>query len=63
MVTAPSFRIGGQLAAVSFAGIVGAGLYQFNVTIPSGLADGDAAVVATDTGVTTQSGLYIAIQN
>jgi uncharacterized protein (TIGR03437 family) len=62
MVTLPVFRIGNQAAAVSFAGIVGAGLYQFNVTIPSGLANGDALVVATSAGASTQAGLYLTIQ-
>ena len=63
MVTMPAFRIGGQAAAVSFAGVIAAGLYQFNVTVPSGLADGDALVAATDTGATSQSGLYLTIQH
>ncbi len=63
MVTPPSFRIGGQTAAVSFAGIVAAGLYQFNVTVPAGLPDGDALVVATDIGASTQGSLYLTIQH
>jgi uncharacterized protein (TIGR03437 family) len=46
--------IGGQLAAVDFAGVVGAGLVQINVHVPR-LPDGDAAVVATIGGIATQS--------
>ncbi len=46
-------RIDNQTAAVSFAGLTGVGLYQFNVTIPE-LADGDHAVVAEVGGVRTE---------
>lgn len=43
-----SVTIGGQSANVTFGGLVPpyAGLYQFNVQVPAGLADGDQAVVA-----------------
>jgi uncharacterized protein (TIGR03437 family) len=47
--------IGGVTAPVAFAGLVGSGTYQFNVTVPS-LPNGDAAVVATIGGVSTQAG-------
>ncbi len=47
--------IGGVAAAVSFAGLVAAGLYQVNVTVPSGLAAGDHAVVAAVAGLGSQS--------
>ena len=36
--------IGGQPAAIQFAGIVGAGLVQINVQVPPGIANGDAPV-------------------
>lgn len=54
--------IGGVAASVVFAGLSGSGLNQLNVTIPGGLASGDAAVVATVGGVETQAGVYITIQ-
>ena len=38
--------IGGMPAQVSFVGLVGAGLYQINVTVPAGLASGDQPVAA-----------------
>lgn len=47
--------IGGQNAAVDFAGIVGAGLVQINVHVPSGISNGDAAIVATVGEVSTQT--------
>jgi uncharacterized protein (TIGR03437 family) len=54
-------KIGGMAATVAFAGLVGPGLYQFNVTVPS-LPSGDAAVLATIGGVATQKGLAVTIQ-
>ena len=53
--------LGGVAAAVQFAGLAGSGLYQFNVTVPS-LPNGDAPVVATIGGVSTQSGVSITVQ-
>jgi len=47
--------IGGIQAVVLFAGLVGPGLYQMNVTVPVGLADGDHPVVASVAGLNTQS--------
>lgn len=47
--------IGGTPADVRFAGRVAPGLYQFDVTVPAGLAAGDHPVVATVGGVTTES--------
>jgi uncharacterized protein (TIGR03437 family) len=58
------FTIGGVTLApssVEFAGLVEAGLYQFNVTVPASLKSGDAAVVATIGGVNTQSGVSIPV--
>jgi uncharacterized protein (TIGR03437 family) len=46
--------IGGQSANVDFAGVVGAGLVQINVHVPSSMGNGDAAVVASVGGVSTQ---------
>jgi uncharacterized protein (TIGR03437 family) len=69
LVTAPAvlansvqITIGGVVVAPpAYAGLVGAGLYQFNVTVPS-VANGDAAVVAQIGGVQTQTGALITIQ-
>ena len=54
-------KIGGIAATVAFAGLAGPGLYQFNVTVPS-LPTGDAPVLATIGGVTTQTGVSVTIQ-
>jgi uncharacterized protein (TIGR03437 family) len=53
--------IGGVAAPVSYSGLVGPGLYQFNVTVPNVL-NGDAAVVAQVGAVQTQAGALITIQ-
>ncbi len=47
--------IGGVSAEVLWAGLSAAGLNQINVRIPSSLADGDHAVIATVSGSSTQS--------
>lgn len=57
-----TITIGGVAASVSFAGLVAAGLYQLNVTVPA-LANGDYAVVAQITSLSTQSGVLLKIQN
>ncbi len=56
------FTIGGTAANVAWAGLVEAGLYQFNVTVPASLPNGDAQVVATVGGVQTQTGVSIAVR-
>jgi uncharacterized protein (TIGR03437 family) len=46
---------------VAFSGITSAGLYQFNLTVPATLADGDAKVIATIDSVQTQGGAFIPV--
>jgi uncharacterized protein (TIGR03437 family) len=46
----------------SFAGITSAGLYQINITLPSGLGSGDVPLVATVGGVQTPSGVVVSVQ-
>ena len=46
----------------TFAGLSGAGLYQINVTIPSGLGTGDVSLQATVGGVATPAGVVISLQ-
>ena len=56
-------RIGGQTAAVTFAGLVADGLYQFNVTVPAGTPSGDQTIVASYNGAFTQTGLLVNVSN
>lgn len=51
--TAVTVTIDSQSAAVSYAGLTSAGLYQINVTVPSNLVDGDYPVTAEVAGVRT----------
>jgi uncharacterized protein (TIGR03437 family) len=59
----PVIKIGGLTAVVQFAGLVAPGQYQFNVVIPTGLANGDQAITASYGGQSTQAGTSITIQN
>jgi uncharacterized protein (TIGR03437 family) len=59
----PAIKIGGIAASVTFAGLIGPGEFQFNVVVPASLADGDQPITATYNGLTTQSGVSIAVQH
>lgn len=53
--------IGGKTATVSFAGLVGPGLFQIDIQIPSGLSGGDQPVVLTVSGIAAQPNLMLTI--
>jgi uncharacterized protein (TIGR03437 family) len=63
LTTSPVIKIGGATASVIFAGLVAPGEFQFNVVVPSTLADGDQPVMATYKGVSTQAGTLITVQH
>ena len=63
LLTLPTVTVGGTSATVAFGGLVGAGLYQLNVTVPAGTPDGDTAVVALVGTATSQSGAVITVQH
>ncbi|MBM3794645.1 MAG: hypothetical protein FJW31_11365 [Acidobacteria bacterium] len=52
-VNAVKIRIDGQEAAVTYAGLISPPLYQFNVTVPVSLGDGDYPIAAEVAGVRT----------
>jgi uncharacterized protein (TIGR03437 family) len=58
---AVSISIGGVAALVQFSGITSAGLYQFNVTVPS-TASGDQILQARVAGVVSPGGVYVTVQ-
>jgi uncharacterized protein (TIGR03437 family) len=60
-VTLPRITIGGTAAQVQFAGIVEAGLYQFNVVVPN-VGSGDQLLQASIGGQTTPAGIYLTLQ-
>jgi uncharacterized protein (TIGR03437 family) len=53
--------MGGVPATVAFAGLVAPGEFQFNVVVPSTLANGDQSILATYNGQSTQSNTLITI--
>ena len=54
-------RIGGVEAPLAFAGLSGAGLYQFNITVPQ-LAAGEHLVEASVDGVNATGTLYLVVR-
>jgi len=60
--TLPVCTIGGNAAKVSFAGLIGAGSYQLNLTIPLNAVDGDNPISCTYGGVATPIGNVISVQ-
>ncbi len=57
-----TITIGGVNAQVAFAGITGAGLYQFNIVVPVTNRVGDVAIQATVAGVKTVAGPVVTMQ-
>jgi uncharacterized protein (TIGR03437 family) len=55
-------RIDNVSVTPAFVGLSGAGLYQLNLTVPSGLGTGDVSLQATVGGVQTPSGFVISLQ-
>ena len=49
----PTATIGRTQAVVSYCGLISAGLYQINVTVPSSLTAGSYPVVMTQNGVSS----------
>ncbi|HTW66692.1 MAG TPA: hypothetical protein VME17_18860 [Bryobacteraceae bacterium] len=63
-VAKPSVTIGGQAAAVSFAGLSPgfAGLYQIDASVPKGVAPGDAVPVLINVAGQTSQAATVAVQ-
>ena len=58
----PVITIGSTPATVTFAGLIGPGEFQFNVMVPSSIVGGDQPISATYTGLTTQPGTLITVE-
>ena len=54
--------IGGVAAKVAYSGIVGAGLYQINVTVPDGISSGDQPIRASVSGLQSGAGTVVTIR-
>jgi uncharacterized protein (TIGR03437 family) len=59
--TLPVITIGGVTAIVQYAGLVSPGEFQFNVVVPSSLANGDQPITAMYNGLTTQPGTMLTV--
>ena len=57
----PAITIGGSPATVQYAGVIGPGLYQFNVLVPAAAANGDNVVSAMYAGASTPAGAVIPV--
>ncbi len=53
--------IGGQPATVTFAGLVGPGLFQLDIQVPTGVAGSDQPVTLTVGGIPVQPNLMLTI--
>lgn len=62
LTNAVTLRFGDAAAEVLFAGLSGAGLYQFNVRVPEGAPDGDVPVVVEIGGLRSQENAFITVQ-
>lgn len=60
--TSPVTLTIGGVSQTLDAYIVGAGVYQFNVTIPQNIATGDNTLQATVNGVQTPAGIFVTVQ-
>ena len=58
----PVVQIGGAPATVTFAGLIGPGLYQFNVIVPGTAQSGDNSLTCSYNGATSPAGAWIAVQ-
>jgi uncharacterized protein (TIGR03118 family) len=58
----PTATVGSANATVTYCGLVGAGLYQVNVTIPVGTPSGDNIVVVTIGGISSNTNAVITVQ-
>jgi len=58
----PVIMVGTKTAAVGYNGLGLAGEFQFNVTLPLDLPNGDLPISATYNGLTTQAGTLLTIQ-
>ena len=59
--SAVTINIGNTTVTASFAGQIGAGYYQINFTVPTGLAAGNHPFTITANGVTSQSGVVLVV--
>jgi len=65
VTNAVTFSFGWANAAISYAGLAGnfVGLYEFYVTVPPGLANGDYQINVKQNGISLQQTMYLTVRN
>ena len=63
VVAFTTLDVGGTGAAVTFAGVISPGLYQFNVVVPSSTPNGDNTIAASYNGYSAQTGVLLSVQH
>jgi uncharacterized protein (TIGR03437 family) len=60
-----TFSFGAANAQVSYAGLAGnfVGLYEFYITVPPGLANGDYPINVKQNGITLPQTMYLTVHN
>ena len=60
-----TISFGSTNAALSYSGLAGSfvGLYEFYITVPSGLANGDYQINVTENGTAVPQTMYLTVQN
>jgi uncharacterized protein (TIGR03437 family) len=59
--TLPACKIGGNAAAVGFAGLISPGLYQLNLVVPANAPDADNSISCAYSGATTPAGNLLTV--
>jgi uncharacterized protein (TIGR03437 family) len=60
LMSSTQVTIGGATAQLAFAGLISAGLFQINATVPA-VADGDQPLLIKTNGVQSPAGVTIAV--
>jgi uncharacterized protein (TIGR03437 family) len=65
LVNKVAISLGSTAATISYQGLTpgSVGLYQFNFTVPPGLANGDYQINVTQNGVAVPQTMYLTVQN
>jgi uncharacterized protein (TIGR03437 family) len=60
-----TFAFGSANAPLAYSGLAGAyvGLYEFYITVPSGLANGDYQINVMQNGTTVPQTMYLTVHN
>jgi uncharacterized protein (TIGR03437 family) len=65
LVNPVTFSFGSTNATLAYSGLAGGfvGLYEFYITVPSGLANGDYQFNVTQNGTNVAQTMYLTVQN